>query len=172
MTDLFVKLPSLVAYEDLIYTFLGRKRTAENEDWWNARAYDIEDIKAKAEEAYQRHIMANKDESGKLIKNEKEIEAIYQMITICQEHGAVPILVTTPYLKEYTDAVKEGTPEFLPQFYDDIQKIMKDMNVTYCDYAMDERFWSDYNLFMDPDHLNKEGAKKFVKILLDEVCSD
>lgn len=39
----------------------------------------------------------------------------------------------------------------------------------YCDYAFDERFMNNYKWFMNADHLNKEGARQFVNILMDEV---
>ena len=39
----------------------------------------------------------------------------------------------------------------------------------YYNYAFDDRFYKDYSLFVDADHLNKNGALKFVDILIQQV---
>lgn len=128
------------------------------------------DVEQSAEKAYYGHIIKYKfDEEGSRIQNEEEISALYELIAGCKEKGAIPILITTPYLKEYTDKVKSEAPDFYDEFYRMLDKIVKDTGVKYYDYAFDERFWKSYELFRDADHLNSEGAKKFVDVLLEEV---
>ena len=63
----------------------------------------------------------------------------------------------------------ENAPDFLEEFNRLVNKIAKKKNVPYYDYAFDNRFDDKYSLFMNADHLNKEGALKFVEILLQEI---
>ncbi|MEG0517033.1 MAG: hypothetical protein RR523_15440, partial [Cetobacterium sp.] len=39
----------------------------------------------------------------------------------------------------------------------------------YLDYSHDARFERDLNLFLDDDHLNEKGAKKFTTIILNDL---
>lgn len=109
--------------------------------------------------------------NGKRIIRRESMEAIYGMINLCRELEAVPILVTMPFLKEYTNPAKEYDPSFLGDFYGVIQKIVSDTGIKYYDYSTDERFSHDYSLFMNMDHLNRKGARKFTDILLLEALS-
>lgn len=125
-----------------------------------------EDVKA----ACQRHIfMEKRDDDGNLIFNEEENQALYDMVRICRAHHATPIFVTVPYLKEYTDEIRNEDPDFYDQFYAWIYQLSAELGVEYYDYSLDERFIHDYSLFYNGDHMNSYGAKKFTKILYDEV---
>lgn len=137
---------------------MGRSQNNPDELWqWTADEIDVvEDSNA----AYSRHLVIDKrDENGRLIHNEEEISALYEMIAICKEIGATPILVTTPFLSEYTDRVQEGAPEFGDEFYGIIDQVIKDTGVEY----------HDYSLFVDSDHLNEEGALVFTNILINKI---
>lgn len=166
-TDLFCHyLPALGAdTTTLVKTFLG-KTSDNNDEIWKRMASDI-DITADAKNAYSRHI-EKYDEKGNRIYNQEEIDALYGLIEGCQEKGAIPVLITTPYLKEYTSEVMKNT-DFYDEFYALIDKVVSDTGVKYYDYAFDERFSEQYVWFMNADHLNKEGAKKFVDILMEEI---
>ena len=100
---------------------------------------------------------------------EEEVQSLYAIIELCKEIGAIPVLVTTPYLAEYTDLVVENQPEFLPYFYSLVKKVSEDTETPYYDYAFDQRFQHDYSLFKDSDHLNQYGALVFTEILLQET---
>lgn len=170
-TDLFIKyLPALsVRTEVLIKALLGRLRSGDpNNDAWDL----VTDGKAASEDAIvacRRHIESGKyDADGSRIVDFEELDALYGLINDCKAKGVLPIIITTPYLKEYTDEVKK-TQDFYNQFYSIVNKVCEDTGVEYFDYAFDERFSERYEWFMNSDHLNREGARNFVNILYDEV---
>lgn len=173
-TSIYVKyLPALDADTAvLIKTLIGKGSTpADNEFDWMRVASDI-DVSEDAKKAYGRHIEKNKlDDSGNRILNQEEIDALYELIDYCKGKGAVPILVTTPYLSEYTDEVKKSAPDFYDEFYSIVDAVVESTGVEYHDYAFDERFSHSYDLFMNADHLNKEGARQFTNILMEEVVN-
>lgn len=158
--------PSLIAYEKLRMVLFSERK---NSDISTIETADSINIEANAMEAYIRHIVKHVDEDGNRIVNQDELDALYYMIDLCKEIGATPILITTPYLSEYTDIIKRNSPDFYTEFYGLLDKIVEEKDVVYFDYAMDKRFSTDYSLFMNADHLNNNGAKKFVGILLEEV---
>lgn len=120
--------------------------------------------------AYTRHIVSGRlDKSGKRIYKQEAFDAFYRMIEICREIEAVPIMITVPYLKEYTDTVKQKDPEFLKDFYGVTGRLQKETGIKYYDYSIDERFSHSYNLFMNSDHMNKEGARIFTDDLMREI---
>ncbi len=169
-TDLLVRrLPSLgVDTIVLIKTLLGDS-TGRNFEEWQQTAMDI-DVDKDAQAAYVRHIEKNKyNEGGHRIVNQEEIDALYALIEACKEKGAIPVLITTPYLSEYVEEIKENAPHFYDDFYAIVNRIVKDTGVDYYDYAFDERFTDAYAWFMNSDHLNRDGARKFVNILMQEI---
>lgn len=168
-TDIYVSLPSLSAGVNLIKTLLLGSNNTNEENWWSKSAIDM-DVKRDAELACERHLFKNKmDENGGRILNQEEIDALKYLISACYEKGCTPILVTTPFMREYTDEIKKADPNFLEGFYSQIDVIVEDTGVLYYDYGFDERFVENYNWFMNSDHLNEEGAREFVNILMDEV---
>lgn len=109
------------------------------------------------------------DENGNRIINKEYLNSLYSMIDLCKTKNAIPILVTTPYLNEYRDTVIDNAPGFLDDFYMMIDNVVKDTGVKYYDYSNDSRFCDNYELFLDVDHLNHEGAVKFVDILMNDI---
>lgn len=156
----------------LANTFMGKGATSEDNDYnWMLVATNI-DVNKNAEAECRRHIIKNKiDDSGNRIFNSNELDALYSLIDFCKEKGAIPILITTPYLAEYTNEVKKTAPDFYDEFYSIVNTITKDTKIPYYDYAFDERFSNNYEWFMNTDHLNKEGARQFTNILMDEIIS-
>lgn len=168
-TDIYVNyFPSLTAGLNLIRVMIGKSQDT-GDAAWSRVATDI-DLAMDAKAAYKRHLVVNKlDENGNRIINQEELDSIKYMIRSCREMGATPILITVPYLREYTDEVRKNCPEFLDAFYDLVNDIRRETGVEYYDYAFDERFINNYGWFMNGDHLNKEGARRFVNILMEEV---
>lgn len=167
--DLLIrKIPVLGASTgDMIRVLLGLPLIDDNAPYQVATDIDIEHA---AENAYYGHIIKYKfDEDGNRIRNDEEIEALYNLINECRNRGAIPILITTPYLKEYTDKVINDPNEFYEEYYGILDAISKETQTPYYDFAFDERFMYSYELFRDADHLNADGAKLFVDILLNEV---
>lgn len=170
-TDIAETFCSLyVAKEKLMTVLLGKSQDNSAVQWeWITNE---ENIEAGVEAAYSRHFVAGKlDDGGNLICNKEEITALYEMIAICREIGATPILITTPFLSEYTDKAQECAAESLSEFYRIIYQVIEDTDVKYYDYSIDERFKDEYSLFMNCDHLNKEGARVFTDILIEEVLA-
>ena len=123
-----------------------------------------------AQLAYERHIVKNKfDSSHKRIYNQNEINSLYEIIAVCKNNGITPILVTTPYLKEYTQTISNNDKAFYDDFYALIRQITNNTHVQYYDYSVDTRFMHDYPSFMESDHLNEQGSKKFTSIILAET---
>lgn len=166
-TNLYVKyLPALATdTSNLIKALLGKPENAFEQ-------LGVEDISIHAKYRFESHVGDNKmfyDGDGHRIENQEEIGALYALIKECQKKGAVPILITTPYLHEYTDIIKENTPDFYDQFYSIIDRVVRDTGAEYYDYAFDERFASEYSWFLNSDHLNKEGARNFTNIVMQEI---
>lgn len=173
VTDLYTNiLPAIDQYDNIaavMLQWLHRKDEIDIQTAWDRTADPIE-VKEDAESAVIRHTVTNKrEEDGTIVINQEEIDALYDMITLCQELGATPILITTPYLSEYTDEIMKISPDVCDEFYGIINDVIKDKGVEYYDYSNDKRFSSEYSLFMNSDHLNHLGAIKFVDILFDEV---
>ena len=163
-----VYFPSLTKGSDIFNVLLG-KSVNKNDELWKREASDI-DIYKDANEAYIRHFVTDKlDDQGNLIYNQEEIDALYSIIQICKEENARPVLVTTPFLSEYLDAISDNNPQVFDTFYTFIQEVVESTSVEYYDYSHDERFVHRYDWFMNSDHLNKEGARQFTRIILSDT---
>lgn len=181
--DLFVKrLPVLIQYDRLLEIMaeeFGKLKASPmvvaaqetGETLAEIQALDAEMLKS-AEDSFRRHIERHMDESGNMIVNQEEIDALYDIIDFCSGKRIRPILITTPYTMEYNWTVEEKKPEFLDEFHGMIEEIQKNTGVAYYDYSADARFSENHQLFRDADHLNPDGAVKFVDILIDEVVND
>ena len=147
------------------------KNSDSNETYkiWDEVSTNI-DVKQNAMGAYKRHLVDNKlDADGERILNQQEVDALYEMLSICKDIGAIPVLVITPYLAEYPREVQNGFPVFLEEFYSLLTQIVVENDVQIFDYSNDTRFSEAYHLFMNADHLNKTGARYFTNILCEEI---
>lgn len=98
--------------------------------------------------------------------NAAEYESLQKIISFCKENNLNLVFVTTPLTDKYLENFDEN---IMRKFYSDINKISTENNIPYLDYSKDERFTSDYSLFRNSDHLNKSGANKFTKIILEDI---
>ncbi len=135
---------------------------------WKRSAVNL-NMSVEAVQLYMNHITEQLGRDGKRMRCQEAFEAIYALIDLCRELGAKPILVTVPYTRIYTDTIRKNDPEFFADFYAVIDEIKQKKNIEYYDYAADERFCDDLNLFANSDHLNREGARKFTNIILREA---
>ena len=135
---------------------------------WNI-VTDAHNAALDAPAAYSRHIETRFDGSGRRLRRQEAFDAVYGMIGLCRQLGARPILVTVPYMREYTDTIRKNAPEFFSDFYAVIEEIQRKTGAEYYDYAFDERFCGNYSLFINSDHMNREGARRFTNTLLREV---
>lgn len=161
-TNFYIKyFPLLIADKKLITIFINRTTAA-----------DLGDVEETGRKRYLFHMEANKfDKDEKVIADENKINTLYKMINLCFEKNLVPILVTTPYLTEYSKHFRENE-DFISKFYAVINKIVSDTGVRYYDYSTDERFSHEYKLFRDTDHLNQDGALKFTGIIINDTMKD
>ena len=165
-TNFYIKyIPGLISYEDLLGTFgldTGKKEVSWTEKTTSeqAKKYSI----TRAAEHITSYLV-----EGERVLNLEEYNSLISMIDLCYAEGFVPILITTPFLQEYNEAVSKEDPTFFATFYDIIENICNDKSVSYFDYSHDIRFSNNYNLFMNADHLNKSGALLFTELLLNET---
>lgn len=167
-TDFLVnKMPVLDAGADLLRGMEGKLVLDHSE--WDRTADDI-DLEGDLQYSFDRHFVKGKrDEKGNLIYNQEEINAVYSMISLCKTKGWRPILITTPLLKEYSERALQDGKDQMEAFHRLVDQIAKETDTPYYDYSLDKRFVNDHSLFMDGDHLNRNGARIFTDILLKDV---
>jgi len=107
-----------------------------------------------------------KERQDKYIETRK---ILVSLLSLVKEHNARAILITTPQTYLYNNLVSAA--DYKERIYDNIAKVRSqlDFKVEYLDYSHYERFEDNLELFSDVDHLNKKGADKFTKILLDDI---
>ena len=165
-TDIFINyFPALsVPLKDMAATIMGKK---ENTDCWQDTTDEAKALE-HATARYNSHILSRTDETGNRIVNEEEIEALYSMIDLCRELNARPVLVTTPYLKEYTDTINAKDPKFYKDFYDIMDRVTREKSVVYEDFGLSENYSDGYTLFFNTDHMNRSGAAMWTGELLEQ----
>lgn len=171
-TDVFMRfLPVMTVDPGTLFKALrGKTKQDYNDTEWQKTAISM-DVAENAHAAYMRHVGYQYVDGGSLLVNENEIKALYDLINGCREIGAVPVLLTVPYTREYTDEMKNAEG-FYEWFYSFMDKVTEDTGTEFYDYAFDERFSDKHEWFMNADHLNKEGAGNFTDILIDEVLKE
>lgn len=165
-TDFYVNyMPALIT--DNIAELL-KTMFFQPDDLWNQTTNREKALK----HAYPRceHFITNrKDRNGRRLYKQDAIDALYGMIEFCRKIGVTPILITTPNLREYDDAVRKNDPDFFNDFYSFIDEVVRKTGVKYYDYYSDERYINDYSLFRDNDHFNRKGARIFTDNLIRDV---
>ena len=153
-TDLYVNYFPVLASSNII-EFI-KNLSVPVEDVWQ-KVTNAEEIATQSlDENYVKFVSRK--------RNEKLWDSLHGMIKTLKELGATPILITTPYLHEYSDAIRAKDPKFFDDFYSAMKEISEKTGTKYYDYSRDERYMNDYSLFMDLHHLNKKGARIFTKI--------
>jgi hypothetical protein len=89
---------------------------------------------------------------------------IQKMISMLQERQIRVILVTTPVTSYYRAGIRDDS---FTRMQVALNEIARAKNVKYCNYFSDDRF--NLSDFVDGDHLNRDGAIKFSKLLGREV---
>lgn len=157
--------PVLSSKEGLISILLKKKSDVNQfEIDWNRKTSE-EEAYENAAGAVKRHVIDYKKD-GTWEVNQDEIDALKDMIVFCKDREITPIMVTTPYLAEYNDQIPE---EFKAYFLNVVRSVADEYDVKYYDYSEDARFSKQYDLFMNSDHLNRNGAIMFTEILLEEI---
>lgn len=164
LVDVF---PILGVADNVIYDLAtGEERGRIVKDMWDWDMTDasLKEIETDAKGTCQRHMENKVDAKGKITFNQANVDALYGMIEICRKKNITPVLITTPYLKEYAEEAGAAYPQILDAFYAFMEQ-MKETGVAYEDFSRDLRFFEDRSLFFSVDHLNKKGALKLTEIL-------
>ncbi|MBR1658974.1 MAG: hypothetical protein IJ705_01490, partial [Oscillospiraceae bacterium] len=140
---------------------------------WDLRvASEVPGLEEEAAYTARGHLITEKlDENGRRIVNEEEVNALREIIALCREIGATPVLIVTPLLAEYLAEAEKQAPEFFGEFDALVENIAADTGTAYFDYAADPRFTGSPRLFANSDHLNKAGAEVFTRIVMEEVVA-
>lgn len=104
--------------------------------------------------------------------NNTELTALYNMIDLCREHGATPILLTTPFTRVYNNHMIDDNPKLIEDFADMMKKISNELKVDYYNFSCDKDYIDNYSLFFDCQHLNKMGALTFTDEIMNLIERD
>lgn len=107
---------------------------------------------------------ANYFEEPKDSNREEIIQDLKDFIATLKEHNINPILFSSPTYSVYNQYLDTNVTN---RNMTDLAEISQVYNIQYWDYINSDKFSSDD--FYDGDHLNKEGAKKFTKMLSDRL---
>ena len=119
------------------------------------------------EERAAAHLKLIISETGEVLPVlENNREAIIKLVELCKRHDIIPVIVTTPYLSEYSDNYPK---EVKNVFNRTISEICVNYEIEHWDFSEDERFCNSVNLFSDTDHLNGEGAKLFTGLIMENI---
>ncbi|MBQ7594058.1 MAG: SGNH/GDSL hydrolase family protein [Synergistaceae bacterium] len=166
ITNFYVKyLPALTFSNVIRFMNFAKSIFEPDQDVWFKTA-DVDDSEVR----YKGHVANKLDNNGRRLYNKESIEALYNLIALCKELGATPILITTPYLHEYVDAVKRNDPKFFDDFYGIINEVTAKTGIKYYDYSSDERYTNNHEFFFNTDHLNRNGARQFTKDIMREAA--
>ncbi|MEN6637151.1 MAG: hypothetical protein ABFC56_14960 [Clostridiaceae bacterium] len=123
---------------------------------------DMIDVKDDALNAVERHIL-DFEKDGTYVLNQTAIVSLEQIVSVCKAHSVTPILITTPFLREYNDLVPA---EFLAVQQSFLKNFAADQQIEYLDFSRDARFQDRHDLFLNSDHLNDTGGLYFTNLLL------
>ena len=171
ITDCIINYLPVMTFDikSVVNAILGIKTTEAQEVKTAERFYDIKEVGEKRAAFHFNGIRS--EENNRIIFSSEKTKALHDIIALCREKKLIPILVTTPYLTEYSGQVKRDS-EFMNTFRSTLNEIIASEDVRYYDYSEDERFSHEYALFIDTDHLNPNGALKFTNILINDVMND
>lgn len=85
---------------------------------------------------------------------------LHQFIRYLKERDIEPILFSSPTYREYNQTLDSAQ---IARNLHDIETICREYDIPYWRYDNDARFTRED--FFNPDHLNKQGAAKFSRIL-------
>lgn len=94
------------------------------------------------------------------------VKHLNNMITICKEHNAIPVLVLPPM---YHTLAEKFTPNARNILIDSMISRIDDKSVLFLNYMDDSDFSNDRHLFKDSFFLNQRGAKLFTKRVLADL---
>lgn len=93
------------------------------------------------------------------------IQNIEKIATLLKSRGIKLYFITTPVFWTYYNNI---SPDYYKEMTSSLALLEKKYNARYLNYMCDSRF--QMQDFMDNDHLNEKGAKKFSLILKKDIC--
>lgn len=168
-----IERPRLIRYIEvkyLKYGFIAENSTAAMftpivpvEQPAEGSEYSIQEMAQITAQSHYSTVI--KGENGTAVLQQRCVESIESMVELCQEQKWVPVLVTMPYTKEYTELFP---PSFIEQYYRDMREIAADNGVIWLDYSKNEKYCMNSQLFSDADHLGT-GAIMFTDDIVREL---
>lgn len=132
-----------------------------NYNGW-ATGYKTSKIDENIENDAIKTITRHTPKSNKYIEENKEY--LMQIANLCHKHNVRLFFITTPTLPAYYKKIDKSR-------WNNTQRVVNNIcieyNASYFNYLNDDRF--DASDFFDIDHLCHKGAKKFSKILREDI---
>lgn len=98
---------------------------------------------------------------------EQNVKQFQELLEYCKAQGYQVVLTMEPVHQTYLDHFDEQAMERLVfQYLDPL-----DLDVPFLNYMDDSRFSDNQDYFIDSDHLNSEGRKKYSWIVYEELKS-
>lgn len=137
--------------------------------WENVNSQNHQDLEDSsiARWDYWAQYRANLDIFKSGTMNTNVVQTYIEIVTICKENNLNPVFITLPVTAELNAVVDSN---FYPIFQKDIQQLLEILdNPTYYDFSHDDLFIYNTEYFIDTDHLSKNGAIEFTRIILEKL---
>lgn len=102
-------------------------------------------------------------------ENPDLMEAYRDMLALCRERDWRAVLVTPPYLKEYTDCFTEFSPDYFDVLRECMDGLAGEYGAVYLDYSRDPDYAGRHDFYRDMSHMNLEGAEAFNRRLFSDL---
>ena len=126
------------------------------------RTTDPDSARRDAETTLEGHILMYQKDGGYALRDDN-IGYLTRIVGLCKEHGVTPVLITTPFLREYNDIIPA---DFLSIQLSFLDSFAAEQGIAYLDFSRDSRFIDRYDLFINSTHLNGDGAVMFTDLVL------
>lgn len=159
-------VPILFAGEHIKYLFTDRP-TVEGD--WEAIDYNKFGMDGIVEEGQIRanHHIETIIEPGKEYKT-LALAELEKLLGYCIEKGYQPVLVTTPLHQAYK---RQFESSFLDSFNEDVELLKANYpGLDYLDYS--DMIPDRTDLFIDSDHLNRNGRQMFTKQVVEDLLKE
>lgn len=120
---------------------------------------DYSNLLPNAERRIEKHYRKKQQKAD---ISEVMISYLDSIVKLCKQNKITPILVSTPLHKTYFDKI----PLVIKEGFEAKKSELIDKNIIFLDFS--DNFMED-EFYYDCDHLNRRGAEKFTKILVDEL---
>ncbi|WP_281847363.1 hypothetical protein [Olleya namhaensis] len=101
------------------------------------------------------------------IKDDRNINYLKSLIEEIKEDGFKPLLLLTPYHKEYNKHFSKGWVD--NNVISKIKKANVKYNAPFLDYSHDQEFENKAGYFLNTDHLNRKGRILFTKKIFKDL---